>query len=1075
MARATLLGLALLLGLLAGPARAGLHTFYWVPEAPGSSGTLTLNVPGRDPGQPFSAADGPFTGAFHFETAGRAYAFVSETSLSVSSSGGEPDSGSASLQVNGTTGAATLGLSFATGPVADAVSTPIGTVSGNWRPGTPSADASVLASFVHVADAANSSGGFTYLTHPLLDGSPEMRFVVSKSWNPGLIAGTNDTVELFLWYDPSRGQWSIARADLGANGSGESYSVLIPRQDERIFRHTTDAGNTTGHWSRFSSPLTERNPDALVLVTPVVEILDFGAGDFWTDSPQGVFYDAPGGQWAVFNQDFSPLGAPTRFNVYVVPEQARALVHVATGSNSVGNISFLEDPALNAHANALLQHTQNWMPNFIYNAAPTGVYYEATRGEWGVFNQDGSPLSVGAAFNLLDPDARSAFWADESGGPGLNFTVLDHPHEQGRDEILLLVTQNRSAGSGVVNPEEVRVVTSTGGQHRIANLNGVAMPDGAGFNVYAPPRDLSTFVHVASSTNTIGNYTLLDHPLTRARPDALVFATPHQNPFRTNVLDLQSSVIGVWYTGSDWAIFNQDISGLPVGAAFNVHVVSPGPDAFVHTATGSTLGGRTTLDHPALNGHPEARLIVTQSWNPPGAASAYNDHAVAVEYHAGRGRWEIVTQDGASMPGASFNVRTVEPDCPDADFDGLCDAQDTCPYWVADDNLADRDGNGRGDACECGDQNGDGTVNVSDILAINAAIFDPALATPLCDANQDGLCNVGDILAVNAGIFGAELYCARHPGAVVTHDVLITDPAQAHRYRFTERIEGDLRVLDGTLASIAFPALREVTGELEVASTGPVPGGSGDWLRRVELPLLETVGGRVSLRGSGTGLPMIMDVGLPALVSVGGDVDIVADIGWVSVRGLEALTSIPGDLTLVHTGSGDTSFGVLPALDSVGGDVSIDSGFTTTSALASLRSVGGSLTWDTGNLVGASNLALLETVAGNLTLRGIETVSPETKLGSLSHVGGALVLDDVSLADSPVIGSAVVSVGALDLVDSSVPDLFTSLASLDLRPPPFATLTGNTGFTDCQAQTFVDGHSTPGVGGSIVISGNDPC
>lgn len=45
----------------------------------------------------------------------------------------------------------------------------------------------------------------------------------------------------------------------------------------------------------------------------------------------------------------------------------------------------------------------------------------------------------------------------------------------------------------------------------------------------------------------------------------------------------------------------------------------------------------------------------------------------------------------------------------------------------------DADGGFRGDECECTDQTGDGFNTVSDIVAINVAIFNPELVTPLCD------------------------------------------------------------------------------------------------------------------------------------------------------------------------------------------------------------------------------------------------------------------------------------------------------------------------------------------------------
>ena len=102
---------------------------------------------------------------------------------------------------------------------------------------------------------------------------------------------------------------------------------------------------------------------------------------------------------------------------------------------------------------------------------------------------------------------------------------------------------------------------------------------------------------------------------------------------------------------------------------------------------------------------------------------------------------------------------------PDTDLDGSCDAvdsdddgdgkpdvSDNCPLYATP-IVSDIDGDGRGNACECTDQNGDGRNTVADLIAINNAIFDPALVTSLCDGNNDGLCNVNDFIAANVEIF----------------------------------------------------------------------------------------------------------------------------------------------------------------------------------------------------------------------------------------------------------------------------------------------------------------------------------
>ncbi len=104
---------------------------------------------------------------------------------------------------------------------------------------------------------------------------------------------------------------------------------------------------------------------------------------------------------------------------------------------------------------------------------------------------------------------------------------------------------------------------------------------------------------------------------------------------------------------------------------------------------------------------------------------------------------------------------TANADQDDRDVDSIGDLCDPCPDHPS--GGTDVDENGIGDECECGDQNEDGTVNVGDLLAINAVLFGQQPPSPLCDTNEDGLCNVADILGANAKIFGQPAYCSRWP------------------------------------------------------------------------------------------------------------------------------------------------------------------------------------------------------------------------------------------------------------------------------------------------------------------------
>ena len=84
----------------------------------------------------------------------------------------------------------------------------------------------------------------------------------------------------------------------------------------------------------------------------------------------------------------------------------------------------------------------------------------------------------------------------------------------------------------------------------------------------------STFTHVATQSNTQNNYTDIDNPLTNKNPKALLIVTQNWSPQASKGQVYNPHSIGVWYTPEGkWSIFNQDKKDMPIGAAFNVHVL----------------------------------------------------------------------------------------------------------------------------------------------------------------------------------------------------------------------------------------------------------------------------------------------------------------------------------------------------------------------------------------------------------------------------------------------------------------------------------------------------------------------
>jgi hypothetical protein len=97
----------------------------------------------------------------------------------------------------------------------------------------------------------------------------------------------------------------------------------------------------------------------------------------------------------------------------------------------------------------------------------------------------------------------------------------------------------------------------------------------------------------------------------------------------------------------------------------------------------------------------------------------------------------------------------------DLDNDRVADSMDNCPKasngpsWPEIPGVGyqiDTDGNGIGDACQCGDIDGDGFTNITDALKLARGLVrsgDPNFDK--CDVNGDGFCNITDALLIARG------------------------------------------------------------------------------------------------------------------------------------------------------------------------------------------------------------------------------------------------------------------------------------------------------------------------------------
>ncbi|HWT17263.1 MAG TPA: choice-of-anchor Q domain-containing protein, partial [Patescibacteria group bacterium] len=230
-----------------------------------------------------------------------------------------------------------------------------------------------------------------------------------------------------------------------------------------------------------------------------------------------------------------------------------------------------------------------------------------------------------------------------------NTLILDHPTTNAAPSARVFATPNFDLGSVDFNAPPGVYWLNANAQWRIFSEDISIMPLGAGFNVFspAPPNvsgafsDIGLFLQRLPASGVTNSSTLLDHPSTNDRQDAVLMVAqnwnPQDPPASTGVYN-NSHVTLQYFADDRWRIANVSGNPMPNGAAFNVYAQPPSPSAFTHTAQpGNITGSSTVLSHPLIDGKPCAKLMVT---------SYFGNGMFDVDYSPARQRWLIYAGNG---------------------------------------------------------------------------------------------------------------------------------------------------------------------------------------------------------------------------------------------------------------------------------------------------------------------------------------------------------------------------------------------------------------------------------------------
>lgn len=293
--------------------------------------------------------------------------------------------------------------------------------------------------------------------------------------------------------DPAPKQDAAGKADQAAVKTA-SKQTASEKSDKTVFVHRAESENVVDNSTYIDDPQTNGDPDATLFVTQVRP-----PGNDAVENARliGVWYDADRKKWAIFNQDRAPMPEGAAFNVTVAQESAKpdgkVFVHRAGSGNVVDNSTYIDAPLINGDPDAVLSVTPNWNPGGeggTYNDHPVGVWYDANREKWAIFNQDRVSMPEGAAFNVAiaqkPAETDSAVLRATPENIVEDGAYIDRSFANGKPEAVLLATPNwnPSGEGGIYNDHPVGIrYDADSEQWMVYNEDGAPMPEGAAFNV----------------------------------------------------------------------------------------------------------------------------------------------------------------------------------------------------------------------------------------------------------------------------------------------------------------------------------------------------------------------------------------------------------------------------------------------------------------------------------------------------------------------------------------------------------------------------------------------------------------
>ena len=236
--------------------------------------------------------------------------------------------------------------------------------------------------------------------------------------------------------------------------------------------------------------------------------------------------------------------------------------HTTNRSNTIGHITTIDNAATNGKADLILIVTQKFG---VYNANEIGVWFNA--GKWKIYNQNKKAMPANALFNvmIIPKNTGKAFvHTTSSSNISNHMTTLSSKLTDGKPNALVFVTQN----FGKYNTSNVGVWYSAG-KWKVYNENTkMRMPIGTKFNVLVLNKGANKVGNLSMNAFSYknvsnGHVSTVKAPSQLSKSVTLFTTSNYGGVYNPNVT-------GVWLSGPNWTVYNQNKKPLPKNAKINV-------------------------------------------------------------------------------------------------------------------------------------------------------------------------------------------------------------------------------------------------------------------------------------------------------------------------------------------------------------------------------------------------------------------------------------------------------------------------------------------------------------------------